>query len=663
MERIRSFRRAAFGCALLVAALPPLAFAGALETANVIGPLRIEDHQWPNIRRQLSVAKQLGVDAVSTDVWWGKVEGAGDQQFDWSFYDRLVGEIEAAGLRWVPILSFHKCGTNVGDDCFEPIPAWIWTHFPGTPGDHLKYQSENGNTSVEVVTLWADDLVMPEYREFMEAFEDHFGEKAAIIDEINISTGTAGELRYPSYNAHDSYQYPHRGYFQAYGPRAVAAFRDYVLARYGNLAGVNQAWGTRLSDVGEIGPPGDADGFVQRKDYVNTEYGRTFVDFLNQALIDHGIRMIDTADAAFNDDFAEIAFGLKIPGIHWRINDPDTPRIAEITTGLIRTSIDFQSDATARGYAPLIGVWSHYNDHPRGVVLHFTALELANGRDTNLNAHSAAEDLVGWVAAGAAAQGVEIKGENALQAEIRHDGGWDRIEAAFRDHAYTGFSALRLAEIADHPVARERYRQMIENRPAGPCLLPSMTVRGTHNNWGTTPMTCDPASGEWRAEVSFSDATPHALKFDVFGDWRDNFGDNDGDGIGDPFGANIPVPDGAGSYQVRFDGETRAYEIVADGNGPACRFPSLAVRGTHNAWGVAPMACDGGVWQRAVTFTGSFDERFKFDVHGDWSDNYGDNNSDGIGDFFGADIPIPAGPGTYRITFDDDTRAYTVTKQ
>ena len=40
------------------------------------------------------------------------------------------------------------------------------------------------------------------------------------------------------------------------------------------------------------------------------------------------------------------------------------------------------------------------------------------------------------------------------------------------------------------------------------------------------------------------------------------------------------------------------------------------------------------LWQASVTFTGSGDgnggQRFKFDVKGDWTQNYGDTNRDGV---------------------------------
>ena len=199
---------------LLIALVPAWpSRAGDLKTAKVMAPLEITDeNQWNHFAQQLRTAKAMGVDAVSSDVWWGNVESEGDQQFDWSYYDRLSDAIINAGLKWVPILSFHSCGGNVGDQCNIPLPNWVWTKFSGLSPDDLQYCSEQKNLCKEVVTLWADDQIMNQYRELMEAFENHFAGKAPHITEINISCGPTGELRYPSYNQHDQGSgFPSRG--------------------------------------------------------------------------------------------------------------------------------------------------------------------------------------------------------------------------------------------------------------------------------------------------------------------------------------------------------------------------------------------------------------------------------------------------------------------
>jgi beta-amylase len=349
---------------------PSVTVAARLSTANVMAPLDLDlgdhEHNWRAFRQQLQIAKTMGVDAVTVDVWWGKVEKPGDNQFDWSYYDRILGEIESAGLHWVPIMSFHQCGGNVGDECDIPIPAWIWTHYEreGVSRGALQYKSERDKFNGETVSLWQDHVIMPQYREFMRAFQEHFAAKAGITDEINVSLGPAGELRYPSYNAHDDTHdgrtcgFPTRGCFQAYSEPARADFRAYVLAKYRDLHGVNAAWqdslsGHTLGDVSQIGPPDDndnstfrANGFIARGDHLTKQYGRDFVDWYNHALVEHGRRMIDAAIGAFDGAFRSTPIGVKMPGVHWQMMDKAShPRVAEITAGLIQTSLGDLSGA------------------------------------------------------------------------------------------------------------------------------------------------------------------------------------------------------------------------------------------------------------------------------------------------------------------------------
>lgn len=108
------------------------------------------------------------------------------------------------------------------------------------------------------------------------------------------------------------------------------------------------------------------------------------------------------------------------------------------------------------------------------------------------------------------------------------------------------------------------------------------------------------------------------------------------------------------------------YPVVRDRYVPkfASNYLQVFLRGTSNGWGTTRMALVADhTWRvENAVFGSGTNERFKFDVHADWSVNFGDNNADGIGDAFGADILISGGAGTYTITFRDDTKAYTVTK-
>lgn len=458
-------------------------WADQITSANVMAPLEMTSAaEWSDFQSRLYTAKSMGVDAVSVDVWWGKVESAGDQNFDWSYYDTVVSYIENAGLHWVPIMSFHQCGGNVGDTCNIPIPSWIWNHYSGVSANDLKYKSEQGNYASETVSLWADDLVLSEYAEFLEAFEARYGSKAGIIDEINISMGPAGELRYPSYNSHDSGTgYPTRGAFQSYGDRALTDFRNWAVDKYGSLSGVNQAWGTSLTSTGQINPPSDANYFINQGDQYNTAYGKDFIRWYHESLTAHGRRMLNNAIGALDGAFANTTLGFKIPGIHWKMGAQDnTRRSAEMAAGLIPSDVNLDSSSTAHGYSSIIGVAADYNTHPRDVVLHFTALEMSN--DNNYPQYSLAQDLVFWVAEGAENQSVTIKGENALAGGVVSDAGWNNIENAFDYASYTGMTVLRVGDVTSGGTGQYRFGQFISNYKAS---TGGVTGNFTCNNGST----------------------------------------------------------------------------------------------------------------------------------------------------------------------------------
>lgn len=84
-------------------------------------------------------------------------------------------------------------------------------------------------------------------------------------------------------------------------------------------------------------------------------------------------------------------------------------------------------------------------------------------------------------------------------------------------------------------------------------------------------------------------------------------------------------------------------------------------RGTPNGFGTMPMKLvDDHLWEIKVNFSWALNERFKFDIHGDWSENYGDIDGDGIADISGEDIFINNGGGEYVIQFNDSTFEYSV---
>lgn len=435
--------------------------ANPFERPAVMAPLQVSD--WASFENSLQKSKSIGVVAVSTDVWWGLVESKGDQKFDWSYYDKLSDTIIAAGLHWVPIFSFHQCGGNVGDTCDIPIPSWLWGALGGDSPELLKYRSENGNYSNEVIALWSDETVKHQYIQYIQAFSNHFSNKASHIIEINISAGPSGELRYPSYNQHDGFQYPGRGFLQSYSELAIADFQSFAINKYKNLNALNQAWGTQLLSWDSIRPPSDANGFFYRQDYLYIQYGKDFTQWYNGALIKHGEFMIEVANTGLSSSFDGIPLGIKIPGVHWLMNSPSVPHAAEVSAGLIPTNIDINSDNTAHGYAPIIEMVKAQSKPDREVVLHFTCLEMDN--NPNGPEYSLAKDLVFWVGNGAGSRGVTIMGENALSGGITNNHGWDNIDNAIRWSSYQGLTTLRVENLNDNgQLGFSRFQQIIEQK-------------------------------------------------------------------------------------------------------------------------------------------------------------------------------------------------------
>ncbi len=458
-----------------------------VETVAVMAPLFVESGEMGAFESLLDEAKAMGVNAVSVDVWWGIVEQAGDQSFDWSYYDQVFQKIRDRDLKIVAILSFHKCGGGPGDDCNIPLPGWLWNHFSdaGLNVTDLKYESETGALQDDAIVPWATEnpAVLAEFSELMEAFEEHFATIAGDFVELNISLGPTGELRYPAYNKADGWNYPQRGHFQAYSELAQVNFRSWALNEFGGLSGVSKRWNIPLARAEDIRPPGGhlpdgsgkrAETFVRDNDHVDTQYGRDFIDWYNQSLVGHGKRLLLAAAATFDGPWAEVPLGMKIPGVHWQMMCTPTPRIAEITAGLVQTSLNLQSVGEARsdafGYKAIIDMVSNVKAQvDRDVVLHFTALEMDNDANCGLGT-SRAEALVFWISHGAEDRGITHKGENALACVGGPEPGspdnrsWDKIQNTF-DHApYSGFTLLRLTNKGCAPWSHDKghYRAFID---------------------------------------------------------------------------------------------------------------------------------------------------------------------------------------------------------
>lgn len=133
-------------------------------------------------------------------------------------------------------------------------------------------------------------------------------------------------------------------------------------------------------------------------------------------------------------------------------------------------------------------------------------------------------------------------------------------------------------------------------------------------------------------------------------------GDCDDEGSAGP---TVTVTSGYASFSVASLGATAIHvDAVVGGGGGGCDFSTLYLRGSFNSWASEPMSCSGShEWTASITFGAG--ATFKFDRYADWSSNYGDTNADGIADAGGSNITV-ATAGTYSVTFNDSTLAYSL---
>lgn len=447
---------------VLFFSLTKTSFAASL---NVMAPLvipqskRTAEHDWQAFERDVNRIRHLGAEAISTDVWWGFVEKQ-DNVFDFQMYDRIADILARANIKWVPILSFHQCGGNVGDDCSIPLPSWLWKKYAARFGSEkaLQYKSEQGNTNAEVLSVWATPYVIDEYRDFMTAFYNHFYHRAALISEINVSLGPSGELRYPSYNSIDvGSGYPHRGTLQAYSNLAIESFQEFVFKKYGNLNNIVTAWNRPIYQRSDIQPPPNASEFFQNQQHF-TAYGKDFFDWYTDSLHAHGALILRLATHTFTAPHSPYKFadiGTKIPGIHWRMA---SDRLAELTSGMITTSAGDWNSEEGHGYHKIINFFSNRKREENGhnLLVHFTCLEKDNWEDGTYG-NSLAKNLVFWIGAEARRLQVRLKGENALAGPLSSARAWDNMADALKFSHYSGVTILRMEQVLQSEYTMQRF--------------------------------------------------------------------------------------------------------------------------------------------------------------------------------------------------------------
>ena len=362
--------------------------------------------------------KGANVKGIMIDVWWGLCE-ISQQNYKFDGYRTVFNMIKNKGLKIIPVMSFHRCGGNVGDDCNIPIPNFV---FQGSIQPY--WVDPFGNKDSEYISFSYDNVEingrtpLKMYKDFMQAFKDTFNDliNDGTIVEIEVGLGPCGELRYPSYQLQENrWSYPGCGAYQCFDPMFKNLFKQAAAA-----AGHSE-WDSPPTDAGDYNvKPG---GSSYWNNGWNCEYGKFFNKWYSNVLIEHGANILKGA----REVFGNLKLSAKISGIHWQYTT--NSHCAELTAG-------FYNIAGNDGYQTIINMFKQYNVH-----VCFTCLEMT-GQDYSSGSNPPA--LVSQILRDTKNAGLEFEGENALE---RYD--WTAYNQ-IKSWVYQGLSCFTYLRMCDN---------------------------------------------------------------------------------------------------------------------------------------------------------------------------------------------------------------------
>ncbi|XP_019190295.1 PREDICTED: beta-amylase 7-like [Ipomoea nil] len=321
-----------------------------------------------SVVKQLRILKSINVDGVMVDCWWGIVEAHGPKEYNWDGYKRLFQIVRELELKIQVVMSFHECGGNTGDDVCIPLPHWVAEIGRSNPDIYFTDRAGRRNPEclswgVDKERIFKGRTALEVYYDYMRSFRVEFDEffKDDVISMIEVGLGPCGELRYPSNPVKHGWRYPGVGEFQCYDQyllkslHRAAEERGFLFwARGPDNAG---SYNSRPDETGFFCDGGDYDGY----------YGRFFLKWYCQILVDHVDRVLYLANLIFEGT----CIAAKLSGIHWWYKT--VSHAAELTAG-------YYNSNTRDGYAAILAQLKKHE-----ATLKFTCSEMST-----LNQHEEA---------------------------------------------------------------------------------------------------------------------------------------------------------------------------------------------------------------------------------------------------------------------------------
>lgn len=309
--------------------------------------------------KQLRLLKSINIDGVTVNCWWGIVEAINPLEYRWNGYKRLFQVVRELKMKLQVVMSFHECGGNVGDDVCIPLPHWVAEI--GRSNPDIYFTDREGRRNHECLSWGVDkervlrgrtaiEVYFDCMRSFRVEFDEFFEEN--VISMIEIGMGPCGELRYPSNPVNHGWGYPGIGEFQCYDQYLLKSLRKAAEARGHSF------WARGPDNAGSyISRPHETGFFCDGGDY-DGYYGRFFLNWYSQVLIDHGDRVLSLAKMAFEGT----RIASKLSGIHWWYKTAS--HAAELTAG-------FYNSSNRDGYAAIMSMFKKHE-----VAVNFRCAEL-----------------------------------------------------------------------------------------------------------------------------------------------------------------------------------------------------------------------------------------------------------------------------------------------
>jgi hypothetical protein len=220
--------------------VPPIPFrTGNLSVGYLKAVVQSKEIPPEGMLTQLDKYREMGILRVEDYVTLLALERS-PNQWDWSYYDRNYEKVKEAGLEYgvYPWLHF--------------APDWYWT---GASPKLDGFVNAKTGREIRMPSTWAPSTRQL-YEMVYQRLKEHFGTR---IDYFNAALPVDyGEVGYPAGMA--NWLVPVEGCEPGLwcGDKyARRDFRLFALERYGDVEGINQAWGTSWETAAEITYPAD----------------------------------------------------------------------------------------------------------------------------------------------------------------------------------------------------------------------------------------------------------------------------------------------------------------------------------------------------------------------------------------------------------------------